>query len=399
MIFNEFFFHFQCLCAVLLFIAAVLNITLTQVVYLTLIFGETLLAGIIYGINHVTVICHASDTSAREIRGTVVRTIAYTKWLIVLCASWTFYIGYPTHVTFLFIGLVYIVVSLLVLLTTFCFVFNSFVHSLEQQKENEDTIKLRFARIRGDPTHLRRIQTAFDELKLQLNEDQADGTNILGNGNVRPLILVGIARLLSVLINNIPILVILNSWLSVSIEQIDPDRIFFAVSVVLTINLAAKWIIGLIGIFIGDCIDLNRFYYVAASIWSVLIIILHIQSFVYLNLVILLLYWIIGLGVDAISYNQLSEVFPLTKRAASIASIQILEAIVEVIILGVYLLAFPQLLVIALVIPIILCSLILFKLLPNTHGRSLRDARDLINTAIVRNANHKYELTPLNGHE
>lgn len=381
----------------MLFIAAVLNLTTSQIVIQTLVFTEILLAGLIYGINHVTVICHAADTCAREIRGTVVRVIAYYKWLVILLASCAFYISYPTYDTFVRIALVYIVVALIVLLLVFCIVSNSFVQSLESHGEHEETIRNRLARIRGEADETRRAQQALDELKLQLSEDQADGTNILANGNVRPLILVGAARLLSVLINNVPVLVISNSWVALFIVELgDPAHNYNAVSAVLTVNLAAKFVLGVIGICVADCISLNRFYYVIAIVWSIFVVVLNLQPYFHFLLVVLPLYWIVGVGVDAISLNQLSEAFPLTKRPASIATIHIFEALVEIILLGIYLLAFPQSFFIPIVIGVIVCCIVLLKWLPNTHGHSLRDARDLFNNSIVHNVNQKYELTRLN---
>lgn len=388
--------RFQCICAILLLIASVLNVAVSQIVLNSLIFSDIFLAGVIYGINHVTVICHAADTSAQEIRGTIVRTIAYSKWFIILWASCVFFINYPTHVTFVGIAYIYAIVAFLVLLAVFYLVYNSFVQSLVR-RENEDTIKEQLSKIRGEVGQPRRAQQVLDELKLQLNEDLADGANILANGNVRPLALVGAARLLSVLLNNVPLLVINISWLSASISEVgDENHLYNAISSVLILHLLAKLVFGWITVLIADCISLNRFYYVAAVVLSVLIITLHFLPHLALCIVVLLVSWAIGLGIDAISYNQLADAFPLTKRAWSIAAIHIFESLVEIVLLAIYLLIFPQSLVWPIAIGIIGSSVVLWKLLPNTHGQSLRNARDLFNNTIGRNANQKYELTRLN---
>lgn len=357
--------------------------------------ADAILAGIIYGINHVTVICHAADNSAREIRGTVVRLIAYSKWFIILWASQVYSIAYPTFWTFVEIAYVYAIVAILAGLAIWFFAFNSFAQSLEK-RENEDTIKSNLIKIRNDFNYPRRAQKAVDELKLQLSEDQTDGNNIFTNGNLRPLVLVTGARVLSLLVNNIPILGIITSLFYVCFLYDDDttDNPITAFSDVLSVVLLLKFLIGFGSIFIADCISLNRVYYITAIIWAVSYIVLHHVTDWLISVLVILVFFIVGLGLEAVSYNQLSEAFPLTKRAWSIAAIHIVECVLEILLLAWYLLAFPAIFVYVIAIVIIVISVCLFIWLPNTHPETLRNARDLFNTTVVRQ-NRRYELTQL----
>lgn len=356
--------------------------------------ADAILAGIVYGINHVTVICHAADNSAREIRGTVLRLIAYSKWYIILSAAYVFTIAYPTSETFGDIASIYIISAILTALSIGFLTYNSFTRSIEKQ-ENEDNIKGNIIRIRNDFNYPRRAQKVFDEIKLQLSEDQTDGSNVFGNGNLRPLLLVTGARVLSLLVNNIPILVIITSLSHASFLAADTseDRIT-AFSTILSIVLFFKLVIGLITVFLADCISLNRFFYVVAIIWAVFYIVLHIVQETIVAGIVLVAFLLAGLGLDAISYNQLSEAFPLTKRASSIAVVHIIESVIEIILLALYILVFPSSFVIPIAIATIILSICLFIWLPNTHQETLRNARDLFNISIVRQ-NRKYELAPL----
>lgn len=380
----------------MILVTALFNIAISQVVLNALLFSDTVLAGIIYGLNHVTVVCHAADNSAGEFRGTVLRLVCYSKWFIILWASQVFFIGYATHITFVEIGFIYVIVSILVSLATYFCVYNSFGQSL-QKGISEETVKHDLCKIRNDITQPHKSQQVLNDIKLQLSEDQTAGWNILSNGNIRPLLLVAASRILSVLVNNIPSLVIIISWFWVGVDANTNTKID-AVSSALFIVLTLKFLIGIGSVFLADCIGFHRFYYILGIVYAILLIILLNFPNKLLIIVVICSFFIIGLGIDAISYNHLSEAFPITKRALSIAIIHVIESIIEIGLLALYLLIFPATLIYPIAIGIIIISGCLLKWLPNTHNESLRNARNLFNTAIGQNDNQRYELTRLDAH-
>lgn len=355
------------------------------------------LSGFIYGVNHVTIIMHAADNSVKEIRGTILRWVAYSQLLCILLASIIFdnvRISYPD--TYIKIGFIYSMVAIVILILTHLCVYNSFSHSLDKSR-NEDAVRSEITKIINESNHTGRAHNILKETKLALNEDKTVGNGILANGNWRPLLLVIDARCLHALINNVPCLLILVSWTS--------DWKLTSLGAFTTL-LFFKLIIGWIVIFLADCIGFNRFFYVGGIVWSVIVSLLLVLIFWFISrvnvvvpytlLVIIIGYTLISLGIEAISYNQLSEAFPLAKRAWSITIVTIVETLVHIILISVYVLNFPEMYLLPIAIAILVICGCLLKLMPNTHGETLRNARNLFNPIYAGDSSHqKYELTEL----
>lgn len=379
------FLLFQSICAILLWISAGLNGDLVRENrQTTTMMGESLLAGTIYGINHITVICHAVDTTTPDIRDTVVRTIAYAKWLLVALAGVLFILGDTFRTIYALTALIYSLVGTMILFAVCCLVRNSVVRSLKH-RVHEDVIMQQLAHIHREHIHSPQVRMAMDGWKLQLQEDQENDTN----SHWRPLLLVGLARLLSVCINNVPVLIILHAM---TINSTNPDGMFDFNFVVMAYHLIGKFVLGFLTVFIADCIDLNHFYYMAAMVWCVgyaMIAFLlnfspNLKSITIIGPITLLLYEATGVGIDAISMNQLAVAFPLTKRTASIACIQIVEALTEIILIAIFLFAYWQSVVAMVLICVIAGCLLLLRFMPNTNGWPLRDARDRFNARVPR---------------
>lgn len=343
------------------------------------------LAGTIYGINHITLICHVADTVATELRESVIRVIVIAKWFIILAFYLVFSVVDSMVAKYIFNAIVYSSLGFLIALLAFSLMQKSTVHSLPQ-KELDTTIKRRLARFHGENEGPVRAQRKFDGWKSQLNEDQSNRTHILANGNWRTLLLITVSRVVHVLINNIPMSALMVWYIHMAYEAISQDyeTNYLSFSWLIFINLLAKCVLGTITLLAANCLRWDRFFYVAAIVWSVCCMIMaylihqayEVQWIRCMAPMTVLLFWIIGLGVDAISYNQLAIAFPLNKRAASIACIQLVEVAAEIMLITIYLLNIWHLAAGCIALCILLCSLVLLAMLPNVYGRSSGIARD-----------------------
>lgn len=342
-------------------------------------FGR-LMFGCIYGVTHVTITMHAADNSAREIRGTILRSVAYSNVFIFLVVAGMSIMPYikETYMTNrmildMTIGMIHVVAALLVLILTHFCTFNSLTQLLDRS-HNEYDILTAMLTIRNERNQRGRTLNELNQMKLMMNEDKMIAGNIFSHGNLTPLLLVIGARVLSVLINNIPVLVFITPTTNIVVVY------FF------------KFIFGWITIVtVADRIGLNRFFYVGGIIWGLVThLLMALLSMDYLRYTheaamtsLLLGYTLISMGIEAISYNQLSEAFPLTKRAWSIVFVTFVETVVHFIILMVYV-KIPYMLLISVSIGVITVCCYLLKLMPNTHGETLRRARSMFNHSISR---------------
>lgn len=322
---------------------------------------------------------HAADNSAREIRGTVLRCVAYGQVLTILWAFTAFKVENSTEYTYIQIGINYGFTAILVLISTHFCVYNSFVQSVDKLL-NEEDIYNDMLRIRHDQAQIGQTRHALREIKVLLNDNQTIGSGIFAEGNWNPLSLAIGARCLSVCINNVPLLLLIAEWVNALgyLQGLGaPSGIFIVIFVF-------KFLIGWIAMFLADYIGFNRFFYIAAMIWAPTIVLAYILPRETIYFIVLSGYYIIALGIDAISYNQLSEAFPLSKRAWSIAFVTFVESILQISILTFSILLFEGMLAFLLIIVIISLCAFLLKMMPNTHGESLRNARDLFNKSLAR---------------
>lgn len=342
-----------------------------------------LLSGFIYGVNHITIIMHAADNSAPEIRGTVLRWIAYTKLFMLFLATGIAKLTYTNVDVYFGFGILYVLVGFVtLLLIRFC-VYDSFVHALEKAP-NDGRVLDNVIKIRDGCREPERIRHELYEMKTMLVEDNANGKNIFANGNIRPLLLVIGGRALSALFNNVPLLVTEASWIYSSFSEVSSEFFF--------VTFFLQLVFGLITIGVAELISFNKFLYASGILWSVALFSL---LFVIENVVAdvpikayktaIVGYTLIALGIEAISYNQLSEAFPSTKRAWSIVVVTFVECLAYLIILAFSIFVFPYLNIL-ITVGIVAISVLLFIYMPNAHGVTLRNARNLFNKSLNTDA-------------
>lgn len=328
---------------------------------------------------------HAADNTTREIRGTILRSVAYSNVFIFLfVAGMTIMMPYMEG-TKIAIGMIHMIAALLVLILTYFCTYNSFMQSL-LRSHNENDIVNEMLTIRNERNQRGRTLNDLNQLKLRMNEDKTLGGNIFSHGNLRPLLLVIGARALSVLVNNILVLAIIAS--STNFVAVYLFKFLFGWMTIMTV---------------ADRIGLNRFFYVGGIIWGLVTLLLMALLFLdYLRYtyaaamtLLLLGYTLISIGVEAISYNQLSEAFPLAKRAWSIVFVTLAETVVNFIVLMFYV-QMPYFLLIFVSVAVITVCCYLLKLMPNTHGETLRRARDMFSNSIHRHLlRGRYEMVDL----
>lgn len=149
-------------------------------------------AGVLYGVTLVTLILHIADNSSQFMRRHFMWTITAINLLPSVLLAET--ISTDVNAS---IGVIMFALAIFTLIFMPC-TYESIVFLL---KNGTDLRALEIMlKLRNESRHY--IRRDFNEFKMMLVEDYSDGGNIFSNGNIRPLFLVLLLRLLNVLLTN-----------------------------------------------------------------------------------------------------------------------------------------------------------------------------------------------------
>lgn len=164
-----------------------------------LLIGRTT-SGILYGIILVTLISHAADNSSKFLRRHFMWPITIINLLpTVLLAEIISNATGDVTASAVTDNIGVIMFALAILALIFMpFTYESIVFLLNNGKDLR-ALEI-MLKLRNESRHY--IRRDFNELKIQVAEDNNDEGNIFTNGNLRPIILVSLLRLLTVLLTN-----------------------------------------------------------------------------------------------------------------------------------------------------------------------------------------------------
>lgn len=252
----------------------------------------------------------------------------------------------------------------------------------------EDEALQKYAQLRSEryPTTL--TVSEFAEVRSAVQEDQKLSGHILHDGNMGPLLLVLPARLLSLFLINLPLLVCLirmntnpNDGLSIEETQaliwLQVIRIFF----------------GIVPVMYCSALKRNFVLY-RMSIFTGLVFLITACTIIYEDSVqrwlrtsfamaALFCYGGTALGLDAVQHVQSAEAFPLTKKPASLAFVAAVEHGLHIVTIIAYLHYFEvhiAALTILCAIGLIFGGAWLHTRMPVSSGLSLGAARDKYKT-------------------
>lgn len=355
--------------------------------YAVIIVGR-LLFGLAHGCIYVTLICHAGENTVKEMRGRVLSLVGFvtaTAAFILVSSSFDNYI-HPNHL----IGIVSITISIIGIFLSRCFSKESVVFLLQRGHHLmalDNVIKLR-----NEPAVSSSTQKEFNELQQYVANESTGSLNIFQTSNLRPLGLVTGLRYITFISNNLLLNVITSRFIRELISH-NVDTLIVA-SLLLT---AFRMLFALTATVLGD--NLGRRTFIAVSggggglFMLIAAIILTSIDFTYglggLAAFFLICNIFFGFGLDTTPHVVASEVFPLRKKAMSIAFTEIfihvthIGSIVLVFVLPnvgatdyVYL-WLPAVL-------ILILTAVMYKLMPETHNKSLQQNDSEINCGVKK---------------
>lgn len=351
-------FYFQCVCSIMLIGGGACYTY--KLSHLIMAIARCLL-GVSFGIAHLTVIVHAADITAREMRSFAVKFIAFitTVSLIVfelINALWVHANDMRTGYLLVFIG-AGTLVSLLLTKESIPFL-------LSRAQDGKALKQLTEYRSEHDRRSIK-SRLIFDQLKLQFIEDLLKKPkNAFSLNNLRPLIITTSIRLLKVFATNIPILVL-------TLASIGRVRYLNAIPVTLvyTAFLAIRLLHGWLAFYFSRLITKQYYcYYTLAIINGVTLLLmltpLHMNTLYFYEFafVYLLTQMLMAFGLDAFTNEQIEKRFAPSVRPWSIAIGETLEYFVHFLLIALIYLRFESI-----VVFINATGLILFGILLRYH--------------------------------
>lgn len=325
---------------------------------LPIIYVVRQLLGFVYGVNHTTVIMHATENYALEYRGMVYRWVAYSKLFMLIMATGIF-ASHKQFKVILGFGYIHFLVAAAIFIIIFKYYVNdSSSHSLENQQNDGEIIN-------------ETIEFRIVGLKLKVERNKYNEKNVFANGNIKPLLLVIGGRVLSALISSLPLLTE-PSWLFASMSNMSAEtfRIIFLF----------QFLFALMIVIVSEFFNFKKFFCVAGIIWALIVIILFVIDIFFTDAssvaycVALVGYTLIALGVNVLTYNQLSEAFASTKRAWSIAFVTFVESLAYLTIFILFIIGLPYL-NLMIFVGIVAISVLLYAFIPNARSLLLRNVR------------------------
>lgn len=371
--------------------------------------GGRILAGACNGIVFLALLVHATENTVKELRGLIICSIGYLRAFTTFLATLLFIIPYynPTpivdpnntsgtiHVTFdvdLLLGIVTFVYAIIALLSIPYLTCESVPLLIQQGRDRkalENLIKLR-----SEPTDTWAVRNEFDELRLMVVEDyQAPGVNhgnIFTDGNWRPLCIILAIRLITLLSSNLTFQLIAAMFVKVVLDEND-HKLQYAIMILLGCRVG----LGILPMMFCDKLGRKHFLLVSGCLCGTCLAVLGVVLYFEDKYNMDLMFWLPGafficfyvfasIGIDSIGNVFMAEAFPMAKKAWSITVAIAFEHILNcALLIWIVLVRFDYDWMLWFVfvsgVAILLLSLWLYCVLPETRGMSLRQCRNEFN--------------------
>lgn len=342
-----------------------------------------LIAGLNHGIIHLVVIVHASDNTSKRARGAVMRSISYIMTFslliaIILCTPFQTYEMRIRGMGVYSIGYG-IFAAILTIIAT-----NESIPYLIMKNDLTSALH-KYVKLRSERIPTPQTKKGFDIIHDTTLEDLELSNNIFVKENSHPLLLITGARLLSLFLTNIPLLIYLSNNVASrnNKDLTSPSQpSSFQITTLIIYIQIGRIIFGFVPMFFATPSFRSRLIYILCFISGITllpILIANIFDLIPLILsfcsaVTIICYLFTSLGADAIQYVQAAEAFPLTKKQFSFAFIAIVEHLYHITIFILYNYSTPAFLLFCSV-PLILFSGYLYKVMPTSSALTIRDAR------------------------
>lgn len=314
-----------------------------------------------------------SEVSVKDLRGMLISLLnnfiqisVFTTYILTTSMEVNRYL----NITIFSIGLMYAVLGILFVN---CLFYES-PYLLVQQNREQEAIQ-NMMKLRNESIETWEIKNDFQEMKTMIEEDNQINSNIFRDGNLRPLILISLSSLISVLSFNYGINQI-RIYLTMTNSEVQVSAIVY---------LLLRTTLGIIVILFIDKFRrraLQTFTGIGAGILLIIsgILVMCVNSIEGQIAVFCIYEAFVILGAGTITDVLSSEAFPLTKKVNSLAFRFDIESVLNIIFIAATLnIRLTETYMTAMLITtgvlMIICSVFLWLQLPETRLMSLRQAR------------------------
>lgn len=354
-------------------------IAMPKSLYLMLV--ARVLIGTSHGYAYLTVIVHASEIVTQKLRGLAVAALNFCSISsILVCGALTMSLDHQKHGlgAMQWIGILGAIYAVMGFIFVPIFTRESPV-TLIRQKKFDQAVSL-MIRLRCESTETWNIRNEYNELKAMVEEDEETSIRIFTDRNTRPLLMVLLLKVGSVLSFNFGVNMIRLNHAT----MFSSDEGNFAVIVLMSVRM----ITGMIALFTVDTKGRRPHVLISYGGSSVLLIVMGIviafgsgeMSWWFGGL--LMLYEIIGgFGIGMIGDVYLSEAFNTTKKPNSIFFTTTVEFVLHAALIGATLNSvsstkFSWIFLIASGIALLAITVYLRQKLPETAKMSIRQTRN-----------------------
>lgn len=373
-----------------------------------IIVGRLLIGGA-HGIAYVTLITHAGENSAKNMRGKNLSTINFMLYLgifvsVIITGTVRFtWLGLPATISAeRIIGIIGLIFAVASIPCTITLTVETVPFLL--RRNNRDSAMINLKILRGLRHETLELIQEMEEFNLMIVQDKQNNGNIFTNGNAKPLVLMIIMRLMVALTNNFLInfvaiafvlqifyfyqfrlvpLAVVAPRLAMSMMQIFYADFFKRKAQISVSSTLAVVVIMLVGILFNT-MPVNSFY-----TWRVFSIVIAVLFLVF--------QLACSIGMDQMQDVYLSEAFSTAKKPWSISFVTGIEHLFHIFMIGMYFegdfffgtnffISAAQLnsIIFVTAAMVILFGFILVFTLPETQKLSLKQAKDsFLNHSII----------------
>ncbi|XP_037040395.1 arabinose-proton symporter-like [Bradysia coprophila] len=387
------------LSGAIMIVGNVLIITLEQ--YAEAVSAGRIVMGLAHGIAYVTLITHAGENAARDMRATIlsiVNCMLYTGIFVSVVIAGTYRFDFqgfsgPMSVDRI-VGLVGVGLGLVSICLTMFLTVESVPFLLHENNLQNAMPTLK--RLRGTSHETLAVSLEMEELTLMVAQDKRDNWNIFIDGNGRPLVLLILMRLMVALTNNFLINIVAFAFVT---QMIDGLEHYY----VPLVYIAPRLGMSILQIFYADVLKRKVQLIISSVLASITLIVIGIVfntvevfSFDQLraSLIALGSLWLIfqfscSIGMDQMQDVYLSEAFSTAKKRWSLPFVVGIEHMFHIFMIGLYFIIFagccPGVNFDTVATPVIFASagvilffgILLIFLMPETQNSSPKQARDM----------------------
>lgn len=341
-----------------------------------------ILAGLAHGTVYITTLTHLTENLVKEIRA---RSLAIINYMIITTIFVTTAIFGTTSEERLenadmYFGIITLAHTLFGLLMVPFLTYDSVAFLLRKGQEHKALTTM--MKLRNESFETWTIRNDFQEMKEMVNEDNADDSNIVTNGNLKPLILITAMRVITFLTSNM----IVNAVMIGLTQSVFAGNVELAYIGGVTLAFA-RFLLALISLFALDSFKRKRLLSITGGLMVIVLLVYTVLSLGFQleledNWIPALFFCafqvLASLGIDPLNHVLTAEAFNSGPKAYwSIAFVTCFEHMLHIIAIIIFMTVVVNVYTVLFItaIGVFLLVLILEFYMPETKGLSVRQAR------------------------